>query len=132
MIDGYAQFRGTLGESADVLAECLRFDTTVERLGDRVGTYAFLKDTEDVANATYQGMKARYMGVASRAAEAASYIRPEILAIPDERLREFLDAPVLADYKLALERLLRYKPHTLSEKEERLLAMQIETAQTAA
>jgi oligoendopeptidase F len=95
-----------------------------------VGTYAFLKASEDVANGTYQGLKAKYLGVASRAAEAASFIRPEILAIPDDVIRGYLTAPELAGYKLTLERLLRYKPHTLSEKEERLLAMQIEAAQT--
>jgi len=131
MADGYERFRGRLAENADVLAECLRFDTSVDRLGDRVGTYAFLKASEDVSNSTYQGFKARYMGVATRAAEAASYIRPEILAIPDERLRDYLKSPVLADYRIALERLIRFKPHTLSDKEERLLAMQAETAQTA-
>jgi oligoendopeptidase F len=131
MIDGYLQFRGRLGESAEALAECLRFDTSVDRLGDRVGTYAFLKASEDVSNSTYRGLKARYIGVAARAGEQASYIRPEILAIPDERLAGFIKSPVLADYKVALERLLRFKPHTLSDKEERLLAMQAETAQTA-
>jgi oligoendopeptidase F len=131
MIDGYAKFRGRLGESAAVLAECLTFDTAADRLGDRVGTYAFLKASEDVSNSTYQGLKARYMGVAARAGEAASYIRPEILSIPDDRLTAFLKYPALAGYKIALERLLRFKPHTLSDKEERLLAMQAETAQTA-
>jgi oligoendopeptidase F len=131
MLDGYARFQGRLGESAEALAECLRFDTAADRLGDRVGTYAFLKASEDVGNSTYQGLKARFMGVAARAGELASYIRPEILSLPDEKLRQFIDSPVLADYKIALERLLRYKPHTLSDKEERLLAMQAETAQTA-
>ena len=43
MIDGYARFRGRLGEGPEALAECLRFDTAVDRLGDRVGTYAFLE-----------------------------------------------------------------------------------------
>ena len=131
MLDGYARFRGRLGESAEVLAECLRFDTAADRLGDKVGTYAFLKSSEDVANSTYQGLKARFLGVAARAGELASYIRPEILSIPDERLQQFLKSPALADYEVALKRLLRFKPHTLSEKEERLLAMQAETAQTA-
>ncbi len=130
MTPGYANFRGTLGSSPAALAACLEFDIRFERLADRVGTYAFLKHTEDVSNGTYQGMKARYIGVASRAAEASSYIRPEVLAIPDETTRRFLDAPELAPHRLTLERLLRYKPHTLSEKEERLLAMQIESAQT--
>jgi oligoendopeptidase F len=131
MLDGYTRFRGRLAESADTLAECLRFDTSADRLGDRVGTYAFLKASEDVSNSAYQGLKARYVGVASRAGEMASYIRPEILAIPDVTLAGFLKSPALADYRIALERLLRFKPHTLSEKEERLLAMQAETAQTA-
>lgn len=131
MLDGYNQYRGRLGERAEVLAECLCFDTAVERLGDRVGTYAFLKATEDVANSKYQGLKARYMGVATRAGELASYIRPEILSLSNVTLDGYLRSPALADYRLALERLLRYKPHTLSEKEERLLAMQAETAQTA-
>jgi oligoendopeptidase F len=129
-LDGYAKFRGRLGESAETLAALLRFDTAFDRLGDRIGTYAFLKETEDVSNSTYQGMKARYIGIASRAAEAASFIRPELLSLPDEKLRAYIHSPALADYKVILERLLRFKPHTLSEKEERLLAMQVETNQT--
>ncbi len=130
-IDGYARFRGKLGDGPAVVAECLRFDTAFDRAGDRVGTFAFLKETEDVANASYQGMKARYLGAAARAMEAASYLRPELLALPDATLNAYLDALELSDYRLSLTRLTRTKPHTLSENEERLLALQMETAQTA-
>ncbi len=129
-VAGFAPFRGRLAESAEVLAECLRFDTATDRAGDKVGTYAFLKETEDVSNSAYQGMKARFLGIAAKASEAASFLRPEILAIPDDKLKAFIDAPALAEFKLALTRLVRFKPHTLSEKEERLLAMQIESAAT--
>ncbi len=129
-VAGFAPFRGRLAESAEVLAECLRFDTATDRVGDKVGTYAFLKETEDVSNSAYQGMKARFLGIAAKASEAASFLRPEILAIPDDKLKAFIDVPVLAEFKLALTRLVRFKPHTLSEKEERLLAMQIESAAT--
>ena len=131
LIPGYAPFRGTLGQSAAHLLQCLRFDLNVDRIADRVGTYAFLKSTEDVANGTFQGMKARYLGVAARAAEAASFLRPEVLAIPEATMREFLAAPELSPHKLSLERLIRFKPHTLSEKEERLLALQLESSQTS-
>jgi oligoendopeptidase F len=130
-IEGYARFRGRLAESAEVLAACLNFDIDFERFGDRVQTYAFLKESEDTANSTYQGMKARALSAASRAAQAASYIRPEILAIPDAKMAAFLKSPALTEHRLTLERLLRYKPHTLSENEERLLAMQLEMAQAA-
>ncbi len=127
---GYERFRGHLGDGPEILAECLKFDVEFDRLGDRIGTYAFLKETEDVSNSQYQGMKGRYIGIASRAAELASFLRPEILGLSDATLQHYQHAPVLADFKLLLERLIRYKPHTLSEKEERLLAMQMETSQT--
>ncbi|MGL6094916.1 MAG: oligoendopeptidase F, partial [Fimbriiglobus sp.] len=130
LVAGFARFRGTLGTGPAALAECLRYDTLVDRAADRVGTYAFLKSSEDVANSTYNGMKARYLGAAGKAAEAASFVLPEIMAIPADVIRGYLAAPELADYRLALERVLRYQPHTLTDREERLLAMQTETSQT--
>jgi oligoendopeptidase F len=130
-IGGFERYRGRLGDSPESLAECLDFDDEFSRLGDRIQTYAFLKESEDTANGAYQSLKGRVLAAASRAAQAASYIRPEILATPDDRMTAFLASPVLAEHRLALERLLRYKPHTLTASEERLLAMQTEMAQTA-
>ena len=73
----------------------------------------------------------RFQHAASLAAQAGSYLRPEIMAIPAAKMKKFLAAPELAPHKLTLERLLRYKPHTLSQSEEKLLAMQSEMAETA-
>jgi oligoendopeptidase F len=130
-IDGYSKFAGKLDESAKKLAECLEFDITFDRTGERLGTYAFLKTTEDQANSTYQRMTGRYQNAASRAGQAASYIRPEIMAIPGATMKKFLAAKELAPHRLSLERLLRYKPHTLAKSEEKLLAMQAEMSETA-
>lgn len=126
---GYAEFRGTLGRDARTLAACLKFDEEHDRAGERLGTYAHLRAAEDTADSRCQRMQGRYLNLVGRAAEAASYIRPEILAIPQARMRQFLAADVLAPYRLLLERLLRYRPHTLGRKEEQLLAMQTEMAQ---
>ncbi len=130
-IKGYERFAGHLGESAKKLADCLEFDIAFDRTGERLGTYAFLKTTEDQANSTYQRMIGRYQNAASRAGQAASYIRPEIMAIPEATLKKFLAAKELAPHRVSLERLLRYKPHTLAKSEEKLLAMQAEMAETA-
>ena len=48
---------------------------------ERLGTYAHLKTTEDMADSGYQRMSGRYEHVATLAAEATSFIRPEILAL---------------------------------------------------
>lgn len=130
-VSGYEAYRGKLAESPAMLAAALRFDVDFDRRGERIGHYAFLKTAEDMGESRYQAMKARYLGVASRAAQAASFLSPEILAIPAAKMKKFLADPVLAEFKVLLERILRRKPHTLSEKEERLLAMQTEMAQAA-
>jgi oligoendopeptidase F len=123
-IPGYRKFAGKLGQSAKKLAECMRFDAALDRLAERLGTYAFLKTAEDQGNSDYQRMKGRYSAVATKAAEAASFIRPEIMAIAPRKMGAFLKSKELVDWRVALERLLRYRPHTLGEKEEQLLAMQ--------
>src|SRR5688572_2289873 len=119
----YETFRGKLAESAAQLAACLTFDSGFERLGDRLGTYAFLKTAENQTDSTYQRMVGRFQNVAMRASQAASFIRPEIMEIPDAKMKKFLAAKEMELYRLLVERLLRFKPHTLGKKEEELLAM---------
>ncbi len=127
----FEKFRGTLGTSAKALRACFDFQTDFERQAEKLGNYAFLKTSEDVANNTYQAMMARYVHMATHANEAGSFIAPEIQAIPDKRMVEFLKSPELKPYRIALEKLLRYKPHILSEAEERVLAMQGQIDDTA-
>lgn len=123
-IADYEKFRGTLSGSAQNLAALLRFDADFEREGERLGNYAFLKTSEDQGDSTYQRMKGRYQAVATKAAEAASFIRPELMSVPTDVMDQFLRDPELAEWRLALERTLRHRAHTLGDKEEQLLAMQ--------
>ncbi|HEV7224880.1 MAG TPA: M3 family metallopeptidase, partial [Pirellulales bacterium] len=130
-IGGFDKFRGTLADSPKALAGCLKFDNDFDRAGERVGTYAFLRSAEDTADGPAQRMLGLHRNAASRAAQAASYLRPEILAIPPAKMKKFLAAKELAPYRLSLERLLRDRPHTLGDREEKLLAMQSEVAGSA-
>ena len=123
-IPGYEKFQGHLADDAKTIAACFKFDLEQSRQAERLGSYAFLKSAEDTANSTYQRMQGRFRAVASRADQASSYIRPELLAIPAAKMKKFLDAPELKPYRLLLERIVRYRPHTLSPGEEKLLAMQ--------
>jgi oligoendopeptidase F len=130
-IPGFDAFAGTLGSSPERLAECLAFDLVHDREGDRIGTYAHLRASEDQAGAEAQRMVGRFQHVATLSGEKASFIRPEIMAIPPATLAAWLDLPVLSPYRLLLERMIRTRPHVLSEPEEKLLAMQGTFAGTA-
>ncbi|MBN00528.1 MAG: oligoendopeptidase F [Planctomycetaceae bacterium] len=130
-IPKFAQFKGRLGEGPSVLAKCLKFDSDFDRLAERLGVYAFLKTTEDQANGDHQNMMGQFQNVASRAAEEASFIRPELLSLSSSKLKKLIQSPLLKHYRLTLKRLVRSKPHTLGDREEQLLAMQSEMSQTA-
>ena len=124
----YAKFKNKFGQNAKSIALCLQFDADFDRQGEKLGNYAFLRTTEDQGNSPAQRMKGRFQLVASNASEAASWIRPQLLAIDEKKMNGFLKRPELAPWKLALERILRYRPHTLSVSEEKLLASQAPVA----
>jgi oligoendopeptidase F len=121
-IETYGTFRGKLGNAAD-LAAMFRFDADFDRLGEKLGSYAFLNFSGDQGNSAYLRMKGRYEHAATKAAEAGAYIGPELMALPEETLQKLFAAAEIAEWKLKLERIVRYRPHTLTPNEEQLLAM---------
>jgi oligoendopeptidase F len=118
-----AEFKGRLAESTDTLLACLECDNRLEQITERLGHYASLKNSEDSSDDKNLSRRAELTNLLTKVREAGSYIHPEIQAIPDEQFSRFLDDPKLADWKISLSRLRRYKPHTLSEPEERLLTL---------
>ena len=130
-VETYETYRGRLGESVAVLLEALQFDSDFSREAERVAIYSFLKTTEDQGNSEYQAMKLRFQNLAVRANQAASFMSPEMLAIDPDVIDAMVADPLLEPFRLQMQRLLRQRPHTLSDREERLLAMQGEMASAA-
>ena len=118
-----AQYKTRLGESAKTLCECLEFEKSLDQTAERLGHYASLKYAEDSSNNDNLSRRAELTNLVTKVSEAASFINPEIQQIPDETFERFLGDPILGDWKTSLTKLRRYKPHTLSEREERLLTL---------
>lgn len=100
-------------------------------LDERLGYYAHLRVTEDEGNSEARGRFARYMSAAAAGQAAWAWLPPAIQTLPDAFMAACFADRTFADYKVFLEKLIRFKPHILSEKEERLLALQAETNSTA-
>jgi oligoendopeptidase F len=119
---------GTLSAGPDALAAGLRLHAELGSGLDRVYLYAHLRRDEDTREPEPQAMAERAARLASRAAEATSFLEPEILAIPGETLEAWRDGDELAEWRHYLDDLLRTKEHTLSPREEEILAMAGELA----
>jgi oligoendopeptidase F len=117
------RYKTRLAESAETLFKCLEFEKSLDQIAERLGHYASLRNAEDSSNNDNLSRRAELTNLLTKVSEAASYINPEIQQIPDETFQRFLDDPILGDWKISLVKLRRYKPHTLSEREERLLTL---------
>jgi oligoendopeptidase F len=118
-----ADWKGCLGKSATSLAHCLEFEKSLDLKIDRLFHYASLQLSEDSASPEYLARMGQMQNLLTQISEAASFLSPEIQAIPDDIFSQFLEEPALAEWKIALKKIRRMKPHVLSEPEERLLAL---------
>jgi len=117
------EWKGRLGESPGTLAASLEFEKSLDLKIERVGHYASLQLAEDSANPDYLARMGQLQNLLTKISETASFLGPEIQAIPDETFARFLEDSALASWKTALKKIRRTKPHILSEREERLLAL---------
>ncbi|QQO10887.1 oligoendopeptidase F [Breznakiella homolactica] len=126
MAEKIPSFRGTLGRSAEALADYLDFSRDLGLLEERLAYYSELRQTEDEGDSAARSMSGRFMMAAAKVQAADSWSVPEIQAIPDAAMGQFLENPRIEEYRIYLKKLLRYKPHILSDKEERILAIHAE------
>ncbi len=126
----YASFAGTLGESAARLKTCLEFDVQLSRTLEAVNTYAHLRNDEDKTHTGHQANYEKASQLLTRYQQARSFINSELMDIPEDTMRGFLNDPELEFFKYHIEKQLRFRAHTLSEKEEALLAASSEMART--
>jgi oligoendopeptidase F len=120
---GVAEFRGTLSHSPGCLLGVLEFEKSIDRSLERLGQYAGLRLSEDSSDSTALDREGRLQSLGAKISEACSWVSPEIQTIPDDLFDTFLADTLLADWVIPLRRLRRLKPHTLGNKEERLLSL---------
>ena len=116
------EYQYILTESADNLYNVLRELNDTDYLVERLYVYAFMRYYEDTANSMYQDMSGRAQAAAAKCAEKYAFVEPAILSMDENVLYEYLKDDRLKLYKHMIDDMLSQKEHSLSEKEEVLLA----------
>lgn len=118
------KFKGKLNSDASVLLECLQFNSEMNKKATQLYIYASMNSDLDTRNMEYAGMKQELMQLFSDFGAKAAYIEPEILSIGWDKVDQFINKNEgLKPYKVYLENLFRLQKHTLSEAEERIMAL---------
>lgn len=118
----YADYRSRLAEPG-VLKSFLEFDRECDLLLERLYHYASLRTSEDGSDANHLKREGRLEQVMSRSSELASFIMPELQAVSDGVFEKWMQEAELEEWRVWLEKIRRFRPHVLGEKEEKILAM---------
>ncbi len=125
-----AKIAGTLSESPETLRRGLDAIYGARRRAELVYLYAMLSSSGDNSDTDNQSMQMRALTMITQLGAALSFVNPEILAIEPARLESFISEPSMALYRHILQDLVRTREHTLSDKEEKMLAQLADAAQT--
>lgn len=119
---------GSLGLSADSLLRAIEELISQDRIVNRLLAWATMKKDEDLGDSHYSGIASRISSRNIEVSTAHSFFVPELLTIPAETIESWLSTTELESYRVWLIDVLRYRPHTLSSKEEEILAASREIA----
>ncbi len=126
--DFAARYRGRVGElSAAELAEALEVYEALQEPLARAGSYAQLQFAADTSAPAHGALLQHVQERGTAARAELLFFELEWAALPDERAEALLADPVLARRAHLLRSMRRYRPHLLSEPEEKILE---ETANT--
>ena len=124
MLAGYTGLRGTLAEGPERLLKAFHLDDQLGQLSYRLWYYAGLTYDQDQRDNTANARRQRVQILFAKAAEARSWFTPELLRIPLETARAWMNEnEALAVYRFAIERVYHQQEHVLDEKGEHLLSL---------
>lgn len=120
-----ARYRGTIhwagSPSAETLLAGLQELEAIEEALARVGAYAGLLYASDTARLEYQNLQQRVEEQGTDLGNRLLFFELEWLSLEEGGARSLLLEPALAPYRHYLETLRRFRPHKLSEPEEKIV-----------
>ena len=118
---------GTLSTSAENLKSALDTLFAESLKMEVVYIYAMLCKAADGGDSEAQTMMSKAASLYSKFSSAVSFFTPEILAMEENKLNEFVQTGLLDEYRHYLDDLSRNRKYTLDAEREKMLAMLTDT-----
>ncbi|MFQ5801627.1 MAG: M3 family oligoendopeptidase [Candidatus Methylomirabilales bacterium] len=129
------RYRGTIrvpgGPAAGHLLEALRELEAIDEAMSRITSYATLLYASDILRPEYQDLQQRVEQWLTAIRNCLLFFDLEWLDLEESAAARLIADPLLADYRHYLAHGRRYRPHTLSEPEERIVNEKDNTSRRA-
>lgn len=116
-------FQGKMGKNAELFYTTLKLYFDIYKTYYKFSDYAFRVADEDLRISANQSLNQISINIGTKLAEAASFINPEILSLDNDKIKNFFkEKKELNEFKFYVDDILRLRPHTLTTREEEILA----------
>jgi oligoendopeptidase F len=123
-IEHYAAFKGTLAQGPERLLQAFKLSEDLGQLAYRVWYFPSLRYDEDQRDNSVNAKRQQVQILFARWKQAESWFNPELLQIPIETVRGWMEtSESLRLYRFAIEDLYRQQEHVLDEAGERLMSL---------
>ena len=127
-----AQYYGRIaGLSPEQLRTMLQEYEAIYELAAKVGSYAYLFWSANTTDPARGALMQRATERESRLSQELVFVELEWANAPDDVAQKLIESPELARYRHYLEKARLYRPHVLSEPEEKVLAEKSVTGRSA-
>ncbi|MBN1498724.1 MAG: oligoendopeptidase F [Spirochaetes bacterium] len=130
-LNSYDRYMNRLAESPEIFLELFEFDLETGRLLEKLYTYSHLKNDEDKTDSEYVAMHQKISMLYTSISEKSSFITPEIQSLSGEIIENYLSHEKISKYRYAIEKIIKFKPHTLDGEKEKLLSATSDIAGSA-
>ena len=114
-------FKGKLNNK-NMALQFLQKSTETSIIIEKLSVYSFMKKSENQGDSHASEIDSRIVALSTDVSQTTAFAEPEFLSLPDNIIKDYQKDPAFSDYSHYFDILLLQKPHTLSEKEEKLLA----------
>ena len=124
-----SKYAGKLHDS-DTLLKFYKDDEKLSILLEKLAIYAHLKHDEDTSVSKYGAYYAKTVALFSKYSTELAFFEPEMAKMDESYLKSLIEDMRFSDYDYLLKKIIKRKPHTISEQEERLIGMSGEIFET--
>ncbi len=117
------KYKSRLAESEENFHNALSLYFDFYQEAERTLSWAFLNYSADASNPEVMEDAGKADMLESKIMEKTSWMGPELMAISDDKIEDFLSKERNSDYVIYVRKARRMKDHVLSDKEERIMSL---------
>ena len=117
------EYKGKLASSSDDFHNALSVFFSFMEDAETTMHWAYLNYAADSTNPAVMEDAGKADMMWAKISEKTSWMDPELMALSDEKVKEYLEEDRNRDYRIYITKARRMKEHVLSEKEERIMSL---------